>query len=67
MYLDTDSPALTRIFCRHARRAAAQAPEARIRFTEMLPAPEQCWLGDPNGNRYVSELRLVAAEQQRQP
>ena len=59
MYLDLESPALARIFCRHARRAAAEAPHARVRFTEMLPTPEQCWLHDLEGNSYVSELRLV--------
>ena len=62
MYLDTESPTLTRILCRHARRAAAEAPNARFRFTEMLPTPDQCWLTDPEGNRFVSELRLVAVD-----
>ncbi len=61
MYLDVESPSLTRILCRHVRRAAAEAPDEPIRFTEMLPAPEQCWLHDLEGNSYVSELRLVAA------
>jgi hypothetical protein len=61
MFLDIDSPVLGRILCRHARQAAADAPTARIRFSEMLPTPEQCWLADPDGNRYVSELRIVAA------
>lgn len=60
MYLDVESPTLTRILCRHVRRAAAEAPNESIRFTEMLPAPEQCWLQDLEGNSYVSELRLVA-------
>src|SRR5581483_11884099 len=36
MYLDVESPVLTRVLCRHARQAAAQAPVATIRFTEML-------------------------------
>jgi hypothetical protein len=63
MYLDTDSRTLGRILCRQARQAAAEAPAAPIRFTEMLPAPEHCWLGDPDGNRYVSELRIVAVNQ----
>ncbi|HET7047363.1 MAG TPA: lantibiotic dehydratase [Solirubrobacteraceae bacterium] len=62
MYLDVESPVLARILSRHARRAAAQAPGAAIRFTEMLPTPEQCWLSDAEGNRYVSELRLVAVD-----
>jgi hypothetical protein len=62
MYLDIESSALARVFCRHARRAAADAPAQPIRFTEMLPTPAQCWLSDPEGNRYVSELRLVAVD-----
>lgn len=62
IYLDTESPTLTRVLCRHIRRAAAEAPAARFRFTEMLPAPDQCWLTDPQGNRYVSELRIVAVD-----
>jgi hypothetical protein len=62
MYLDTQSPVLSRILCRQARHAAAAAPGHRITFTEMLPAPDQCWLADAEGNHYVSELRMVAVE-----
>ena len=65
MYLDIDSAILGRILCRQARQAAAADPEARIRFSEMLPSPEQCWLHDPEGNRYVAELRLVAVDRSR--
>ncbi len=62
MYLDIDSPALARILCRQARQAADTSPATAIRFTEMLPTPEQCWLLDPDGGRYVSELRIVAVD-----
>jgi hypothetical protein len=62
MYLDTDSPVLARILCRHARHAADESTQHRIRFTEMLPAPPQTWLSDADGQRYVSELRLVARD-----
>ena len=65
MYLDTESPLLAQILCRHARRAAAEAPGSRFRFTEMLPTPDQCWLIDADGNRYVSELRIVAVDRSR--
>ena len=65
MYFDSESPALGRIVGRHARQAAAGDPRARIRFSEMLPSPEQCWLRDPGGERYVSELRIVAVDQSR--
>jgi Lantibiotic dehydratase, N terminus len=60
MYLDVQSPTLCRIFCRQARQAAAQSTQTEISITEMLPLPEQCWLSDPDDNRYVAELRLVA-------
>jgi hypothetical protein len=53
---------LARILCRHTRLAAAESSHHRIRFTEMLPTPDQTWLGDADGNRYVSELRLVARD-----
>ena len=41
--LDLDSPVLRRIALRHIRAAAANAP---IRFSEMLPDSDHCWLGD---------------------
>lgn len=56
-YLDLESPALRRIAVRHIR--AATAASEPIRFTEMLPGPDHCWLADPQGRRYASELRLV--------
>jgi hypothetical protein len=62
MYLDTHSPVLGRILCRQARQAASSDPQGSIRFSEMLPGPEDCWLHDPDGNRYVAELRLVAVD-----
>jgi len=62
MYLDTESPVLGRILCRQARQAVTEDAGARLRFSEMLPTPEQCWLRDPDGERYVSELRLVAVD-----
>jgi hypothetical protein len=61
MYLDTESPVLSRILARQARHAR-ETPGARMEFTEMLPAPDQCWLSDADGERYVAELRMVAVE-----
>jgi hypothetical protein len=64
-YLDFDSPVLRRIAARHIRQSAtAQEP---VRFTEMLPSPEDCWLADPEGRRYTSELRLVAFDSTHNP
>ena len=36
--------------------------DAHIRFSEMLPGPDACWLTDDDGRRYTSELRLVAVD-----
>jgi hypothetical protein len=58
LYLDLDSPVLRRIATRHIRQSAEEREP--VRFTEMLPGPEDCWLADPDGRRYTSELRLVA-------
>jgi hypothetical protein len=62
IYIDFDSPVLTRILCRQLRRAGADLPGRPVRFTEMLPGPDDCWLADQSGRRYTSELRLVAVD-----
>jgi len=62
IYVDFDSPILTRILCRQIRRATTDDPGRPVRFTEMLPAPKDCWLADEDDRRYTSELRLVAVD-----
>ena len=64
VYVDFQSPALTRNLHRMLARAAAADPEATVRFAEMLPEPDQCWL-EHQGARYTSELRLVAVDRTR--
>ena len=64
-YLDLDSPILRQIAARHIRQSAETG--APVRFTEMLPGPEDCWLADPQGARYTSELRLVAYDSTHNP
>ena len=61
VYVDLDSALLTRSLHRMLRRAAELDPAASIRFTEMLPGPDDCWL-EHEGARYTSELRLVAVD-----
>ena len=39
--------------------AREQAPHAPVELTEMLPAPEECWLESDAGH-HTSELRVVA-------
>jgi hypothetical protein len=59
-YLDVESPVLARIFCRQIRRRA-DAPDELVAISEMLPAPEDCWL-ELDGEHYTSELRLAAVD-----
>jgi hypothetical protein len=59
-YLDVESPVLARIFCRQIRRRA-DAPDELVAVSEMLPAPEACWL-ELDGERYTSELRIAAVD-----
>lgn len=61
VYVDFRSAALTRNLHRMLGRAAAANPDGHVRFTEMLPAPDDCWLEHDDG-RYTSELRLVAVD-----
>lgn len=62
-YLDLESPTLVDIFCKMVRRTQdANLGGATIDVSEMLPAPDQAWLPDADGNRYTSELRIVAKD-----
>ena len=64
VYVDLESPALTRNLHRMLGRATAADPNATVRFSEMLPGPDQCWL-EHQGAHYTSELRLVAVDSTR--
>ena len=44
------------------RKGAVDNPRTVLTVTEMLPNPGECWLTDAEGNRYSSELRLVAVD-----
>ena len=61
VYIDFHSRALTYNLHRMLNRAAGAEPEALVRFNEMLPAPDECWL-EHDGDRYTSELRIVAVD-----
>lgn len=56
--LDLRSVLHAELLHRLAARAAHRNDELRI--TEMLPAPDRCWLADAAGARYVCELRFTA-------
>jgi Lantibiotic dehydratase, N terminus len=62
-YLDFDSPILVDIFSKMVRRTIAESlPDATVDVSEMLPQPTQAWLPDIDGQRYTSELRIVAVD-----
>jgi hypothetical protein len=52
-FTDLYSVELAEIFALAVGRAES------VQLTEMLPGPDEVWLADPDGERYVSELRLV--------
>ena len=61
VYVDLESRLLTQSLLRMLRPVALRDPAGSVRFTEMLPGPDDCWL-DHEGARYTSELRLVAVD-----
>jgi hypothetical protein len=63
-YLDMDSPVFVNIFAKAVRRAAESAQHAQspVTLSEMVPDHGQAWLPDGEGNRFTSELRIVAVD-----
>jgi hypothetical protein len=63
IYADLTSLASVDLLCRGLRRARRDAgPDAAVTITEMLPAPDQAWLTDAQGQQYTAELRMVATD-----
>ncbi|MEU1402274.1 lantibiotic dehydratase [Streptomyces sp. NPDC005728] len=56
--VDLTSPTLVLSFANLVRTARRLAPDALVTLSEPLPAPDDSWLADADGERYVSELRL---------
>lgn len=62
-YFDFDSPIYVRILARMIRQTmASEHANPIISMTEMLPNHEEAWLHDADGQRYTSELRIVAVD-----
>jgi hypothetical protein len=62
-YVDFDSPILIEIFSKMIRRTVdAGLVDGRVDISEMLPQPDQAWLSDASGQKYTSELRIVAVD-----
>jgi hypothetical protein len=63
IYADLTSLASIDLLCRGLRRARRNAgPDAMVTISEMLPAPDQAWLFDADGQRYTAELRMIATD-----
>jgi hypothetical protein len=64
IYTDLTSLASIDLISRSLRRARRHAgADAAVTVVEMLPAPDQAWLTDAQGQRYTTELRVVAVDQ----
>ena len=62
-FLDFESPIYVDSFAKMVRHNMQVNPsEATIQVSEMLPAPDESWLPDAEGQRYTSELRFVAVD-----
>ena len=58
-FVDFDSPLLVEMMAKLVRRAAEEAPQSRVHFSEMLPDLGHLWLTDAALHRYTSELRVI--------
>ncbi len=62
VYVDFDSPVYVNLLSKLIRRSAEGGEDVRVSFSEMLPGMKELWLEDGEGNRYVSEFRIVALD-----
>ncbi len=67
VYVDFTSPVYVNALAKMVRRANAAEwlPDKTITVVEMLPAHDDLWLTDHEGNRYTSELRLTWVDDRR--
>ncbi len=62
-YVDLDSPVLVNILAKEIRHVQEEEDsDSRIVVMEMVPMPDGAWLPDIEGQRYTSELRIVALD-----
>ncbi|MFR9795973.1 lantibiotic dehydratase [Streptomyces sp. MS06] len=56
--VDLTSPTLVLSFANLVRTARRLDPDALVTLSEPLPAPDDSWVADADGERHVSELRI---------
>jgi hypothetical protein len=61
VYVDFSSPIYVNALAKLVRRARAdeRLPDKTVTVVEMLPAHDDLWLADHEGNRYTSEFRFT--------
>jgi hypothetical protein len=69
VYVDFASPIFVNALAKMVRRTNAdeRLPDKTIAVAEMLPAHDDLWLTDQEGNRYTSELRFTWVDDRRPP
>jgi Lantibiotic dehydratase, N terminus len=67
IYVDFSSPIYVNSLAKMVRRTKADEnlPDNTITVVEMLPAHDDLWLSDHEGNKYTSELRLTWVDDRR--
>jgi Lantibiotic dehydratase, N terminus len=67
VYVDFASPIYVNTLAKMIRQANAgeRLPDTTITITEMLPAHDDLWLTDHEGNKYTSELRFTWVDDRR--
>jgi len=63
-FVDFSSLAYVNMLAKSIRRSA-EKENGSVTLTEMLPDQSQLWLQDADGNRYTSELRMLAVDQRK--
>ncbi len=64
IYADLTSLASIDLISRSLRRSRRNVgADATVTVVEMLPTPDEVWLADAQGLRYIAELRMVAVDQ----
>jgi hypothetical protein len=63
LFLDFESPTYVDIFAKYVRLSEERGfAQQSITISEMLPAIDQAWLPDAEGNLYTSEFRIISVD-----
>jgi hypothetical protein len=63
LFLDFESPIYVDIFAKYVRLSEERGfAQQAITLSEMLPAIDQAWLPDAEGNLYTSEFRIISVD-----